>query len=136
MTLIQGSGWKAHFDEERNLYTARTSVPGAIKLFEINEEVFESLKSDEMSDDDKYCLIHDKGRKLYMDIDDRCGPPYTVVLDDDYKTLCPWAELPESNTVWPEALTDAVVELFASEANNREQRREKRAKREQEKDKE
>ena len=136
MALIQGSGWKAHFDEERNLYTARTSVPGAIKLFEINEEVFESLKSDEMSDDDKYCLIHDKGRKLYMDIDDRCGPPYTVVLDDDYKTLCPWAELPESNTVWPEALTDAAVELFASEANNREQRREKRAKREQEKDKE
>ena len=136
MTLIQGSGWKAHFDEERNLYTARTSVPGAIKLFEINEEVFESLKSDEMSDDGKYCLIHDKGRKLYMDIDDRCGPPYTIVLDDDYKTLCPWAELPESNTVWPEALTDAVVELFASEANNREQRREKRAKREQEKDKE
>ena len=136
MTLIQGSGWKAHFDEERNLYTARTSVPGAIKLFEINEEVFESLKSDELSDDDKYCLIHDKGRKLYMDIDDRCGPPYTIVLDDDYKTLCPWAELPESNTVWPEALTDAVVELFASEANNREQRREKRAKREQEKDKE
>lgn len=136
MTLIEGSGWKAHFDEERNLYTARTSVPGAIKLFEINEEVFESLKSDEMSDDDKYCLIHDKGRKLYMDIDDRCGPPYTIVLDDDYKTLCPWAELPESNTVWPEALTDAVVELFASEANNREQRREKRAKREQEKDKE
>ena len=136
MTLIQGSGWKAHFDEERNLYTARTSVPGAIKLFEINEEVFESLKSDELSDDDKYCLIHDKGRKLYMDIDDRCGPPYTIVLDDDYRTLCPWAELPESNTVWPEALTDAVVELFASEANNREQRREKRAKREQEKDKE
>lgn len=136
MALIQGSGWKAHFDEERNLYTARTSVPGAIKLFEINEEVFKSLQSDEMSDDDKYCLIHDKGRKLYMDIDDRCGPPYTIVLDDDYKTLCPWAELPESNTVWPEALTDAVVELFASEANNREQRREKRAKREQEKDKE
>jgi hypothetical protein len=136
MTLIQGSGWKAHFDEERNLYTARTSVPGAIKLFEINEEVFKSLQSDEMSDDDKYCLIHDKGRKLYMDIDDRCGPPYTIVLDDDYRTLCPWAELPESNTVWPEALTDAVVELFASEANNREQRREKRAKREQEKDKE
>lgn len=136
MTLIQGSGWKAHFDEERNLYTARTSVPGAIKLFEINEEVFKSLQSDEMSDDDKYCLIHDKGRKLYMDIDDRCGPPYTVVLDDDYRTLCPWAELPGSNTVWPEALTDAAVELFASEANNREQRREKRAKREQEKDKE
>lgn len=132
MEFIEGSGWKACFDEERNLYTARTSVPGAIKLFEITEEVFESLKSDEMSDDDKYCLIHDKGRKLYMSIDDRCGPPYTVVLDDDYKTLCPWAKLPESDNVWPEELTDAVVELFASEENNREQRRKKRENRKKE----
>ena len=132
MLLIEGSGWKACFDEERNLYTARTSVPGAIKLFEITEEVFESLKSDDMSDDDKYCLIHDKGRKLYMSIDDRCGPPYTVVLDDDYKTLCPWAKLPESDNVWPEELTDAVVELFASEENNREQRRKKRKNRKKE----
>ncbi len=130
MRFIEGSGWKACFDEERNLYTARTSVPGAIKLFEIDSEVFESLESGEMSDDDKYCLIHDKGRNLYMDIDDRCGPPYTVVLDDDYRTLCPWAELPGSENVWPEELTDAAVELFASQANNREQRRKKREERE------
>jgi hypothetical protein len=130
MRFIEGSGWKACFDEERDLYTARTSVPGAIKLFEIDSEVFESLQSGEMSDDDKYCLIHDKGRKLYMDIDDRCGPPYTVVLDDDYRTLCPWAELPGSGNVWPEELTDAAVELFASQANNREQRRKKREERE------
>ena len=130
MRFIEGSGWKACFDEERDLYTARTSVPGAIKLFEIDSEVFESLQSEEMSDDDKYCLIHDKGRKLYMDIDDRCGPPYTVVLDDDYRTLCPWAELPGSGNVWPEELTDAAVELFASQANNREQRRKKREERE------
>lgn len=133
MMLVQGSGWKACFDEERDLYTARTSVPGAIYLLEINKETFEKLQSDELSDDEKYCLIHDNGRRLYMDIDDRCGPPYTVVLDDDYKTLCPWAELPESKTVMPEALTDAAVELFASEANNREQRRKKR---EERKDKE
>lgn len=130
MRFIEGSGWKACFDEERDLYTARTSVPGAIKLFEIDSEVFESLESDGMSDDDKYCLIHDKGRKLYMDIDDRCGPPYTVVLDDDYRTLCPWAKLPGSGNVWPEELTDAAVELFASQANNREQRRKKREERE------
>lgn len=61
-----------------------------------------------------------------MDIDDRCGPPYTVILDDDYKTLCPWAELPELQNVMPEELTDAAVELFASQENNREQRRKKR----------
>ena len=126
MQLIQGSGWKAHFDDERNLYTARTSVPGAIYLYEINKEVFEALQTKDLSDDDKYCLIHDKGRSLYMDIDDRCGPPYTVILDEDYKTLCPWTEVPESKTVMPKELTDAAVELFASQENNREQRREKR----------
>ena len=130
MKFIEGLCWKACFDEERNLYTAKTSVTGATKLFEITEEVFESLKTDELSDEDKYCLIHDKGRKLYMDIDDRCGPPYTIVLDDDYKTLCPWADLPEPQRVWPEGLTDAAVELFASEANNREQRRKKKEKKE------
>ena len=37
MRLIEGSSWKAHFDDQRNLYTARTSVPGAIKLFEITK---------------------------------------------------------------------------------------------------
>lgn len=132
MVFINGSGWKACFDEERNLYTAKTSVTGATYLFEINEEVFEKLKSEEMSDDDKYCLIHDGGRKLYMDIDDRCGPPYTVVLDSDYETLCPWANVSEPKNVWPEALTDAVVELFSSERNNREQRRKKREERNKE----
>lgn len=129
MLLIEGSGWKAHFDDERDLYTAKTAVPGAVKLFEINKEVFEELQSEEISDEDKYCLISDKGRKLYMDIDDRCGPPYTVILDDDYRTLCPWAKLPGSKNVMPEALTDAAVELFASEKNNREQRRKKREER-------
>lgn len=127
--LIEGYGWKANFEEERNLYTARTSVPGAIKLFEINEEVFESLKSDKLSDEEKYSLIHDKGRMLYMDIDDRCGPPYTVVLDDDYKTLCTWVKLPDSTKVWPEELTDAAVEIFPSQEKNREQRRKKREER-------
>ena len=129
MQLIEGSGWKAHFDDERDLYTARTSVPGAIKLFEINKEVFETLQSDEKSDDDKYCLIHDKGRQLYLDIDDRCGPPYTVVLDEDYRELCPWANLPEPVKVWPEELTDAAIEIFPSQENNREQRRKKREER-------
>ena len=61
-----------------------------------------------------------------MAVDDRCGPPYTVVFDEDYETLCPWARVMKSGRVWPKALTDAAVELFASEADNREQRRKKR----------
>ncbi len=134
MELIKGSDWKACFEKERGLYTAKTSVPGAIKLFEIGKDVFEELKSDKIPDEDKYRLIHDKGRMLYMDIDDRCGPPYTVVLDDDYKDLCPWTGLPESTFVWPEELTDAAVELFPSQEKNREQRRKKREERNKKKD--
>ena len=61
-----------------------------------------------------------------MDVDDRCGPPYTVVLDDDYEKLCPWANVVSSGRVWPDELTDAAVEIFESEKNNREQRRKKR----------
>ena len=44
------------------------------------------------------------------DIDDRCGPPYTVVLDKDYERLCPWANVVPSENVWPDELTDAAVE--------------------------
>ena len=79
-----------------------------------------------MSDAEKESLIHEKGRKLYMNIDDRCGAPYTVVLDDDYMKLCPWAKLPGSQNVWTEELTDAAVEVFESEKANREQRKRKR----------
>ena len=50
-----------------------------------------------------------------MDVDDRCGPPYTVVFDDDYEELCPWANVVSSGKVWPDELTDAAVELFESE---------------------
>ena len=49
-----------------------------------------------------------------MAVEDRCGPPYTVVFDDDYEKLCPLADVIKSGKVWPEELTDAIVELFAS----------------------
>jgi hypothetical protein len=128
MEFKKGCDWKACYDEERNLYTAERSGCGYYHLYEINAEIYNALRED-MNDIDSYHLI-DQGRHLYMDIDDRCGPPYTVVLDDDYKTLCPWTSLPESKNVWPEELTNAVVEIFASEENNREQRRRKREERE------
>ena len=66
-----------------------------------------------------------------MAVDDRCGPPYTVILDSDYQKLCPWAETKTSGRVWDEDMTDAVVEVLESEKDNRKQRREKRAKRKQ-----
>ena len=56
--------------------------------------------------------------------------PYTVVLDDDYGVYCPWMVKSEPvGKVWDDALTDAAVEVFESEKDNREQRRKKREKR-------
>jgi hypothetical protein len=78
-----------------------------------------------MCDEDTYELIG-SGRHLYMDVNDRCGPPYTVVFDDEYRELCPWAKIVGGEHVWPKALTDAAVELFESEKPNREYRKKKR----------
>ena len=50
------------------------------------------------------------------------------LFDDEYETLCPWAKVMKSGREWPDELTDAAVELFESEKNNREQRRKKRGK--------
>ena len=88
--------------------------------------MFDRLKED-MTEGDASDIMYD-GRHLYMSVDDRCGPPYTVVFDDDYEKLCPWANVMRSGREWPDELTDAAVELFESEKNNREQRRKKREK--------
>lgn len=124
MEFKKGYGWKACYDEERNLYTAERSGCGYYDLYEITSETYDALK-DGMDDRDSYHLIKD-GRHLYMDVDDRCGPPYTVVLDHDYEKLCPWADIVSNGNVWPDELTDAAVEIFESEKNNREQRRKRR----------
>lgn len=57
-------------------------------------------------------------RHLYMSVNDRCGPPYTIVFDDDYEKLCPWADIVKSGTVLPDELTDAAMKIFALEKNN------------------
>ncbi len=129
MEFKQGCGWKACYDKDRNLYTAERSGSGYYHLYEITEEIYNALK-DGMSDSDSFHLI-DEGRHLYMDINDRCGPPYTVKLDHDYSKLCPWADVVASGEVMPDELTDAAVELFESEKDNREQRRIKREEREE-----
>ena len=124
MEFKQGLGWKACYDEQRDLYTAKRSGCGQLDLYEITKEIYDALK-DDMSDMDSYQLIH-KGRHLYMDVNDRCGPPYTVILDHDYESLCPWANVKKSERVWSDELTDAAVEIFESEKNNRDKRRKRR----------
>ena len=129
MQFKEGSGWKACYDEATGRYTAQRGGCGYYHLYEITKEIFDAL-ADGMTDEQTYRIIS-SGRHLYMDVDDRCGPPYTVVFDEDYRALCPWANVVGGEHVWPAELTDAAVELFASEANNREQRRKKRERQKQ-----
>ena len=132
MEFKKGLGWKCCYDPETGLYTAETGGGTNHNLFEINKEIYDHV--DDPDVDFPEGLIF-KGRHLYMTVDDRCGPPYTVILDSDYKKLCPWAKTVTSGDVWDEDMTDAAVEVFASEADNREQRRAKKKEREEKKNK-
>ena len=128
MQFKKGSYWKACFDEETDRYTAEYGDYRNYNLYEITKEIYDNL-NENTSYDDAVRFIY-KGRHLYMAVDDRCGPPYTVVLDHDYKTIAPWADVVESGKVWSDELTDAAVELFESEKQNREQRRKRRERKE------
>ena len=126
MQFKTGDGWKACWNEETGRYFGEYGGIQAYHLYELTEEQYDRL-DEQMSEWDACRIMHD-GRHLYMAVDDRCGPPYTVVFDDEYETLCPWAKVMKSGREWPDELTDAAVELFESEKNNREQRRKKRGK--------
>lgn len=124
MQFKEGIGWKACRDEDTGRCTAEYGGSGAYHLYEITKDLFDLLDNG-MTEREASSIIH-MGRHLYMDINDRCGPPYTVIFDDDYMELCPWADVVSSGKVWPDVLTDAAVELFESEKQNREQRRKRR----------
>ena len=132
MQFKSGLGWKACYDKDRGLFTASTWGMGTTSLWEITAEIWSAIWPGVTSDAEAEDLIR-TGRHLYMDVNDRCGPPYTVVLDSDYENLCPWSNVERGDHVWSEERTDAAVELFASEEKNRGQRRKKRAEREKEK---
>ena len=130
MIFKTGNCWRCCFDPETGRYTAEIGGGPNHSLYEITKEIFDRV--DDPNVEWPASLICE-GRQLYMAVDDRCGPPYTVVLDSDYQKLCPWAKTRVSGRVWSEELTDAAVEVFASEANNRPQRRAKKAAREKKK---
>jgi hypothetical protein len=123
MQFKEGNGWKACYDAQTGRYTAERGGCGYYHLYEITEEIYAAL-ADGMRDDETYKLIS-QGRHLYMDVDDRCGPPYTIVFDDEYRELCPWAHIVGGEHVWPKELTDVAVALFESEKPNREYRKKK-----------
>ncbi len=127
MKMKEGSGWKAWNDEDNERYFGEYGGIQSYSLYELSRQQYEQLDSS-MSEGDASEIMYE-GRHLYMSVDDRCGPPYTIVFDDDYEKLCPWAKVIKSGRKWSDELTDAAVELFESEKNNREQRRKKRARR-------
>jgi len=113
MIFKKGSGWKACFDCNNDRYFGEYGGIQEYHLFEITKEIFDRLDK-KMRESEAGSIIHE-GRHMYMSVNDRCGPPYTIVFDDDYKTLCPWADVIKSGAVWPDELTDAAAELFTSE---------------------
>lgn len=132
MKMKEGLGWKACHNEEKGVYGAEIMFQGSWNLYEISGSVFDRLNKN-MSSREVEELIQ-SGRRLYSHVNDRCGPSYTVVLDDDYAVYCPWMapSKPDGKT-WSKEMTDAAVELFESEKDNREQRRKKREQRQKNK---
>lgn len=128
MQIKEGTGWKACYNEENGLYGAEVMLQGSWDLYEISAAVYNSL-SKNISGSEAEKLIS-TGRRLYCHVNDRYNPPYNIVLDDDYAEYCPWMKSgkPVGKT-WNSELTDAAVELFESEKDNREQRRKKREER-------
>ena len=127
MEFKEGPGWKCCYDPDRGLYTAQTGGGVNCTLYEITKDIYDHIDDPDV----KWpaSLLGD-GRKLFMSVNDRCGPPYTIVFDSDYKELCPWTDAVVSGRTWSDEMTDAVVEVLASEVPNREQRRKKRKQRE------
>ena len=102
MQFKKGNGWKACYDEERNLYTAQRSQRGFYELCEINKEAFDKLGTDGADDWDAEILIS-KGRKLFESDDDYYTMPYYIVRDEDYHELAPW-----SSAKWIAEKTDVL----------------------------
>ena len=125
MKMKEGTGWKACYNEEKDVYGAEVVFQGSWNLYEISGSVFSSLSKNMDSREAERLIM--TGRCLYTHVNDRCGPPYTIVLDDDYAVYCPWmADSKPVGKTWSKELTDAAVEVFDSQKENREQRRKKR----------
>ena len=118
MEFKKGLGWQACYDEEKNLYTAKTSWRGDYDLYEINAEIYHQLSEPGVNSEE---LIK-TGRHLYYSQDNPIGPPTDMVIDENYAKLCPWAEIQTSGKVMPKELTDIAVELWENE-ETREQRK-------------
>jgi hypothetical protein len=127
MQFKTGIGWKACYDEERDLYTAQRSWRGFYQLCEIDKETYDVLGTEAMGDKSADEWIGE-GRHLFEADDDYYTMPYCTVYDEDYMKLAPWSDAwkrADKKIETSRELTDLAVEVFASEEKNREHRKKK-----------
>ena len=99
MQIKKGYGWKACYDEESGRYFGEYGGIQEYNLYELTKEQYDALDK-KTKESDAGTIMHE-GRHLYMSVDDRCGSPYTIVFDDDYEKLCPWADIVKNGTAVP-----------------------------------
>ena len=98
MQFKEGLGWKACYDEERNVYTAQRGWRGFYQLCEIDAETYNKLGGEE--DPDK---LIGSGRVLFESDDDYYTQRYYRVVDEKYDELAPW-----SRAKWIAGKSDAL----------------------------
>ena len=86
MQFKEGLGWKACYDEERNIYTAQRSWRGFYQLCEIDAETYHKL-----GDSAKADKLIGSGRVLFESDDDYYTQRYYRIVDENYDKLAPWA---------------------------------------------
>ena len=84
MRSKSGAGWKAA-QGDAGRYFGEYGGCQDYHLYELTQEQFDRLEKG-MTEGEAASVMRD-GRHLYMSVNDRCGPPYTVVFDDDYAAL-------------------------------------------------
>ena len=124
MQFKQGLGWKACYDEEKGIYTARVSWRGDAAYYEIDAGVFNRLGTPEMGNDYPDDLIR-TGRLLYQKGDGSSGPATETVYDDRFAEMCSWAEIRRCDNTSSKEMTDLFADLWGNE-KTREYRKEQK----------
>ena len=91
MQFKKGTGWKACYDEDRNVYTAERYLGDFYQLCEIDKDTYDKLETDAMGDETSGSLIG-KGRQLVFQDGDSHTMAYSTICDENYYELAPWAD--------------------------------------------